>query len=172
MDFNQAVLTVFIVGAALIVAAMAAVALTSGGAPQPQSEVQPRGYALRRRWFWALAAATVLALIISLPHLPYPSASAMAADMHVTVTAQQYGFTLPAELPRGRPIIFDVTSRDVNHGFGIYGPDGRLIGQVQAMPDYVNHLPFTFTVPGHYTIRCLEYCGVGHAYMQASFEVK
>ena len=35
---------------------------------------------------------------------------------------------------------FDVTSVDVNHGFGVYDPNGRLIGSVQAMPGYTNEL--------------------------------
>lgn len=172
MDFNRAVLTVFVIGSVLIIAVMVVVALTASGTPEPQSVVQPRGYALRRGWFWALGIAAAIALVISLPALPYPSARELSTARHVEVIAQQYGFTLPASLPLGAPVVFDVTSRDVNHGFGIYGPDGGLIGQVQAMPDYVNHLPFTFTAPGRYTIRCLEYCGVGHAYMQASFEVR
>lgn len=172
MDFNQTVLVVFLVGAAVIVAAMIGVAATTRGAPQPQSQVQPRGYALRARWFWALGAATALALLISLPFVPYPSSAQLAGAQHVKVTAQQYGFVLPATIPAQTPIIFDVTALDVNHGFGIYGPDNRLIGQVQAMPEYVNHLPFTFSKAGRYTVRCLEYCGVGHAYMQGAFEVK
>ncbi len=69
-------------------------------------------------------------------------------------------------------IIFDVTSADVNHGFGIYDPQGTLLGQVQAMPNYTNHLPFYFSRIGRYTIRCLEYCGIGHPAMLAVFRVQ
>ena len=55
---------------------------------------------------------------------------------------------------------FDVTSIDVNHGFGLYDPDGHLIGSVQAMPGYHNQLDLTLDEPGVYRIRCLELCGL------------
>lgn len=78
----------------------------------------------------------------------------------------------PAVVAAGDPIVFDVTSKDVNHGFGIYDPAGHLVAQVQAMPEYVNHLPLRLTARGHYTVRCLEYCGIAHAAMQGAFEVR
>jgi cytochrome c oxidase subunit 2 len=65
-----------------------------------------------------------------------------------------------------------VTATDVNHGFGIYTPNGKVFAQVQAMPDYVNHLELIFLVPGHYTVRCLEYCGIAHAAMHGEFDVR
>jgi heme/copper-type cytochrome/quinol oxidase subunit 2 len=79
---------------------------------------------------------------------------------------------MPDQFPLNRRIIFEVTSSDVTHGFGIYGPDGQLIAQTQAMPDYVNYLDVTFHQPGHYTVRCLEFCGVAHAIMQKDFTVE
>jgi cytochrome c oxidase subunit 2 len=30
---------------------------------------------------------------------------------------------------------------------------------------------YTFDQPGTYTVQCLEYCGLGHAPMKATFEV-
>jgi hypothetical protein len=60
------------------------------------------------------------------------------AGKHYSVTAMQYGFNLPQSVPADTPIVFDVTSRDVNRGFGIYDPEGSLIAQVQAMPDYID----------------------------------
>ncbi|HEY9179147.1 MAG TPA: hypothetical protein VIO32_00405, partial [Candidatus Baltobacteraceae bacterium] len=117
-----------------------------------------------------ILAASIAVFIFTIPHFPY--ASAQTPGKHFTVVAQQYSFALPTALPANTPVVFDVTSRDVNHGFAIYDPQGRLIGQVQAMPDYVNHLPFVFHVRGHYTVRCLEYCGIAHASMQGGFEVR
>jgi cytochrome c oxidase subunit 2 len=78
---------------------------------------------------------------------------------------------MPSHFPVNRRIIFEVTSRDVNHGFGVYDPQGHLIAQVQAMPDYVNYLEVTFHQPGRYTVRCLEYCGIGHAMMEKTISV-
>ena len=137
-----------------------------------QQAVTAPGYALRRYWFWVVLVTAAATFALTIPFFPYPRAAQIADAKHVTVIAQQYSFSLPAVLPLGVPIVFDVTSRDVNHAFGIYAPDGALFSQVQAMPGYVNHLPVTFTVPGHYTIRCLEYCGIAHAAMQGGFDVR
>jgi cytochrome c oxidase subunit II len=167
--------TVFVVNLILavgIIGLMTLVALSSRGGAVPQQTVTRTGYAVRRWWFIALVLVLVAGFLLTLPHFPYPRAGAEQGVQHYKIIARQYSFTLPASVPLNMPIVFDVTSQDVNHGFGIYDPQERLIGQVQAMPDYVNHLPFTFTLPGAYTVRCLEFCGVGHAYMHAQFEVR
>jgi len=172
MTLGLAVFAAFLVLAGGIIAIMLAVALSSR-ARSEQAAVQAQGYALRRWWFFILAAAIAASFIISLPSFPYPTHAATAGgEPHYQVIARQYAFDVPASVPADTPLVFDVTSKDVNHGFGIYDPSGALIAQVQAMPDYVNHLPFTFHVRGRYTIRCLEYCGVAHAVMQAGFEVR
>jgi cytochrome c oxidase subunit II len=75
-------------------------------------------------------------------------------------------------LPAGKTVEFDVSSKDVNHNFAIYNAAGELIAQVQAMPDYTNRLLYTFNVPGHYYVLCLEYCGVAHHAMNSEFDVK
>lgn len=74
--------------------------------------------------------------------------------------------------PANELIEFRVTSFDVNHGFAIYDPSNKLIAQTQAMPGYVNRLRWKFSEPGNYNILCLEYCGMAHQGMRASFTVK
>ena len=164
------ILDVFLIIGGLAIAGMIAVALYGARSPVPQSVVTARGYAIRRYWFTVTLAVAVAAFIVTIPRFPYPNAATLG--QHYTVIAQQYGFILPPSVPADRPVVFDVTSRDVNHGFGIYAPNGQLVGQVQAMPDYINHLPFDFHVKGHYTVRCLEYCGIAHAAMQGGFDVR
>lgn len=168
---SHTVLIGFLIAAAAILLLMAAIARTTHQPTLEQSDVVPPGYALRRGWLWVLAAVAVVSFGISLPAFPYPT-SQMPGVRHYTVTAMQYGFQNPPVIPLNTEIIFDVTSKDVNHGFGIYDPQGRLYAQVQAMPLYVNHLPVRFRTPGHYTVRCMEYCGIAHAAMQGAFEVK
>ncbi len=164
------VLKVFVGAATGATAAMIAMALYRAREPVPQDVVFSKGYAVRRFWLALVLAVAVAAFVISIPRFPYPS---VTATKHTyTIVAQQYSFTLPATVPADTPVVFAVTSRDVNHGFGIYDPQNRLVGQVQAMPDYVNRLPFEFHLRGRYTVRCLEYCGLGHAAMQESFEVR
>ncbi|HEY9085869.1 MAG TPA: hypothetical protein VIN40_08070 [Candidatus Tyrphobacter sp.] len=165
-------LEIFIVASAAAIAVMLFLANYRTHEPLAQQVVMSRGYALRRYWFWLVLFVAIAAFTLTVPYFPYPRANASARAKHFTVIAQQYGFTLSAVIPLDEAVVFDVTSRDVNHGFGIYGPTGAIVGQVQAMPGYVNHLPMRFTVPGHYTIRCLEYCGIAHAAMQGGFDVR
>lgn len=164
------VLEVFLIVAAAAIGIMVVLAVYGSRQPLAQEVVSSRGYAIRRYWFGTVLAAAIAVFVFTIPHFPYGSAKTVGR--HYAVVAQQYGFTLPAGVPVNEPVVFDVTSRDVNHGFAIYDPAGRLVGQVQAMPDYVNHLPFVFRVRGHYTVRCLEYCGIAHAAMQGGFEVR
>ena len=164
------VLKVFIDAAVGAIAAMVAMALYRAREPVSQDIVFSKGYGIRRFWLGIVLAVAVAAFVISIPHFPYPGAA--TSGRAYRIVTQQYGFVLPDVVPADTPVVFAVTSRDVNHGFGIYDPRNRLIGQVQAMPDYVNRLPFEFHVRGRYTVRCLEYCGIGHAEMQGSFEVR
>lgn len=75
------------------------------------------------------------------------------------------------QLTAGTPVEFRVRSDDVNHGFAIYAPNGRIAIQTQAMPGFTNKILHTFTQAGTYRVMCLEYCGLGHAPMVSSFDV-
>jgi cytochrome c oxidase subunit 2 len=64
-----------------------------------------------------------------------------------------------------------VTSLDVNHGFSLYDENGKLLGQTQAMPGYVNRLFVKFEKSGIYTAFCMELCGNSHHRMRGVVEV-
>ncbi len=173
MDLQGRILISYSILALGIIAIFIVVALKSRGPAVAQAAVQVPGYAIRRWWFFVLLAFLLAAFAVSLPFFPYGGAQAAGEATHFPVIARQYTFgNLPQTVPLGQPIVFDVTAADVTHGFAIYDPQERIIGQVQAMPGYVNELPMTFTEPGQYTVRCLEYCGLGHPLMQGSFEVR
>jgi cytochrome c oxidase subunit II len=128
--------------------------------------------AYRRGLFWTLAVLGLVVAIATLRPWPY---DASASDNAVTVTAtgNQWSWEVaPQELPLGRPIIFKVSSNDVNHGFGVYDPHGTILFQTQAMPGYVNQVRYTFTKPGKYRVLCMEYCGLIHHDMVAEIDVK
>jgi len=108
---------------------------------------------------------------ISLLDLPFASGSDHGRAV-VKVTGGQFFWSLvPNSVPAGTAIRFDITSIDVNHGFGLYDPHGHLIGSVQAMPGYHNRLDLTLRDAGVYRIRCLEFCGLSHSIMESSFRV-
>lgn len=129
------------------------------------------GYWLRKRWLTFLLVSGVVIVGISLFDLPYASGSARGRTI-VKVTAGQFFWTFqPSRVPAGARVRFEVTSIDVNHGFGLYEPDGHLLGSVQAMPGYVNKLDLTLDRAGTYAVRCLEYCGLNHSTMESTFVV-
>ena len=149
------------------------VVLSTSFPTDDEEGIHRHGYAARSVWFGFVALAMLVAFAATIPFYPYiPKVTAAQGPViRVPVIAQQFTFLMPSHFPLGQRIIFEVTSRDVNHDFGIYNSEGDLVAQVQAMPNYVNNLEVTFRKPGHYTVRCLEYCGVGHARMEKGFTV-
>ncbi|HET7212826.1 MAG TPA: hypothetical protein VFL79_04520 [Terriglobia bacterium] len=149
-----------------------------------------KGSILRwRGWgFGVLTGGLLLALLLTLPRSSYPQ-HGRKPDRVVYAVGMQYSWSLsdqpikspeewreesyapPVEIPAGSLVEFQVTSFDVNHGFGVYSPSGKLLGDVQAMPGYFNLLRLRFTMPGTYRVLCLELCGMGHHRMWGEFEV-
>lgn len=160
----------FGVVAALLAAAFVVIGVQAGSDVSVE-RVHRVGYWLRKRWLAFLLVSGVVVVGISLFDLPYASGSGRGRTT-VKVTAGQFFWTFqPGHVPAGARVRFDVTSVDVNHGFGLYEPGGHLVGSVQAMPGYHNKLDLTLTRPGKYTIRCLEYCGLNHSTMESTFVV-
>lgn len=161
-----------------------------GGSTRRPAQVDVhRAYGLRRVLFVIGAAAIMALLVFTLPITPYAVAGT-PADRIIYVAARQYDFVFSdepitstadfkvvprlqaADLPAGSLVEFRVTSLDVNHGFGLYGPDRQVIAQTQAMPGYFNRLRVRLDAPGRYRVFCMEYCAAGHHLMQASLEVR
>lgn len=173
MDTAEKLLLTFLILAAAAMSVFLAVAWSTRLPEQAENEVHRRGYVIRGRWFLFLLLFLLAVFFGTIPFFPYlTAAAALQPAERVPVVAQQFAFIMPDQFPLNRRILFEVTSRDVNHGFGIYNPEGQLIAQTQAMPDYVNYLAVTFNQPGNYTARCLEFCGVGHAVMEKDFTVE
>jgi len=161
---------VFAVLAVLLAVAFVVIGLQAGSDVGVQ-RVHDVGYWLRKRWLGFLLVIGVLAVGISLFGMPYARGGSVGRTV-VKVTGGQFFWSLqPDRVPRGSKVRFDVTSVDVNHGFGLYDPHGRLIGSVQAMPGYRNDLDLTLREPGLYRIRCMELCGLNHSTMEATFLV-
>ncbi|QKT02636.1 cytochrome C oxidase subunit II [Ectothiorhodospiraceae bacterium 2226] len=135
--------------------------------------IQTRAYRLRGRLFAASAALGTGLMIGTLVDLPYSVADQVTDQaVRVDATGHQFYWELSTDTaPAGRPVVFHVTSADANHGFAIYDQSMRLVAQTQAMPGYTNRLVHTFAEPGTYRILCLEYCGIAHHAMDATFTV-
>lgn len=185
MDRQYLMLVLFIVLAVLIMIVFYAVYRSShaeekgtGGMTTPSRK--------RFLFFLSLAVAVAALLSVTLPRSPYFVYANDTPSGVVEVSARQFSFEMsyrpsdadsaessqPIELPLNQMVEFRVSSVDVNHGLGIYNEKAELVAQTQAMPGYINKLRWKFDKPGDYNILCLEFCGVSHAFMRASFKVK
>ncbi|MFD2132721.1 cytochrome C oxidase subunit II [Pseudogracilibacillus auburnensis] len=135
-----------------------------------------------KRWYKARSIYGVLLVVLmlvvtiyTLRELPFnePSHVEGVEVIPVHVEAFQFGFELNmTEFSVGDTVEFNVTTKDVTHGFGVYDPDMVLVGQTQAMPEYTNTFYLTFDQPGTYQVLCLEYCGLAHHMMMTEMVVK
>ena len=85
---------------------------------------------------------------------------------HISIS--DYQFNLPAggiTIKVGEPVQFAVTSTDVTYGFGVFYKSGRMLFQIQVLPNHSNEIVWIFDEPGAYTIRSTEYSGPEHSSM-------
>lgn len=154
----------------------------------PEDVDVKKAYRFRKTLFATASAVLVAVLAVTLPGAPYAVAEE-EVDRIVYVAARQFDFVFSDEpitsmadmeriphsrrldVPANALVEFRVTSLDVNHGFGVYGPERQLLAQTQAMPGYINRLRVRPSAAGHYKVFCLEYCAAGHHAMQAGFVV-
>ncbi len=136
------------------------------------ASVKHKGHIIQKFYFIGLLVVLGIATTITLQDLPFDRAKAQENQIEVDATAMQFAFQLSQnEFKVGQPIMFKVTSKDVNHGFGIYDENMQIVAQTQAMPGYTNPVYVTFKKPGTYKVLCLEYCGIAHHVMQATITV-
>ncbi len=185
MKEHEPILVLFLVSAAVIVMVFYFVYRTT---LPPAADGEGIKSPTQKRLYVTSFLALLFAILLfySLPKSPYFLFSDQAPAKTVHVLSRQFFHFMslqdidpqdpkigePIELPLNEPVEFQVTSSDVNHGFGIYNDKAELVIQVQAMPGYVNHLRWKFTEPGTYNVLCLEFCGSAHAFMRTSFTVK
>lgn len=128
-----------------------------------------------------ITSALCLFLVIWGLFAYFQESSATAPNtLVVQVTGQQWMWTFnypqygvssqgqELELPVNRPVQFDVTSKDVLHGFAV-----RALGiRVDANPGQVTTTPLVIpNLIGKYTVVCVELCGLYHSYMWESVNV-
>jgi cytochrome c oxidase subunit 2 len=179
----------FLLISAVIALVFATVAFSTR---KPAAVNTERAYRVRRVLFLAALVAVIGILATTMPDAPYAAqlGKDQQADRIVYVTARQFEFVFTDEpvtrsedlgrlqrlsrlqVDPGEWVEFRVTSLDVNHGFGLYGPQRQIIAQTQAMPGYVNRLQVQFEQPGDYMVLCLEYCAAGHHRMRSGLTVR
>jgi cytochrome c oxidase subunit 2 len=135
---------------------------------------------------WTIATAIILVFVgvasygvLADEAVTYtPDAEIQGDVVVVEAEAYQWGWemTYPDEeistgteivIPADRPVRFDITSRDVIHGFAV--PELGL--KQDAFPQQVNSLQTVAYEEGTYQGYCTEYCGVAHSQMYFTVEV-
>lgn len=136
------------------------------------TDVEPVNIGSRRsKLFWGLVIFGLLVTVGSLREWPHTMTSGNEV-VQVNATAEQFSWEIDTQkIPIGKKIVFNLHTKDVNHGFGVFNQSGRLLFQIQAMPGYINKVSYIFEKPGLYKVRCMELCGVGHHDMNDEFEV-
>jgi cytochrome c oxidase subunit 2 len=77
----------------------------------------------------------------------------------IKLTATKFEFS-PAEITvkKGEPVVIEVTSKDVKHGFTL--PDFGVRTDIQ--PGSVGRISFTPDKGGRFAFACDVFCGAGH----------
>jgi cytochrome c oxidase subunit 2 len=156
-------------GVATLVAILGSLALV--GSTRNRRPIDTHRLAeFEKRWLAIVVVILVALLAATIWFTPYGKSTPSNAQV-VSVSAQQFLWRLnPPSVRVDVPVAFVTRSQDVNHGFGIY-KGHKFIAQIQVVPDRNSTLIHTFHETGTYTVLCLEYCGVGHDGMVASFRV-
>ena len=138
--------------------------------PPPDAEPQRENGPMTVLW---LVVSTVLVVVLlfwgitvwSAQQIVHPNA------LQVNVTGQQWLWTYSypgtgvetrnLELPLNRPVQFNITSKDVTHGFW-----PAVLGvQVDANPNVTTVIRTTPNKLGGFTVQCSQLCGLYHAFM-------
>ena len=164
---DRLILIAYGIAVLLAVAVTVALWLSTGNRRQVNAT---RLAEFEKGWLVIVVAILVALLAATIWFTPYGKSTPANAQV-VRVNARQFFWQLtPGTVRAGRPVAFVTRSEDVNHGFAIY-KGHRFIAQIQVVPGAASTLVHTFHEPGTYTVLCLEYCGVDHHGMIATFRV-
>lgn len=70
-------------------------------------------------------------------------------------------------IPKGSDVLFQITTKDVIHGFQVAGTNVNMMVE----PGHISRYETTLKNSGEFTVVCNEYCGVGHHLMFSTVEV-
>jgi cytochrome c oxidase subunit 2 len=184
MHLTILTMVVFSVAAAPVVAGVYAAAIFAirtwgvkgDDIPPPADQVRdnPKGVTM---WLVLSTVLTVFLLVWGLAALSVDNSSTGKNPLVVDVTGQQWlwSFSYPGThvqsnelyLPVNREVEFRITSEDVTHGFWIV----NMGVQVDANPGTITTIHTTPNRMGDFTIRCEQFCGLNHAFMDADGHV-
>lgn len=132
---------------------------------EPHSGMDKREF----RFFLGIVIVVIIAHIITLsPLVPWQKWRLWTQPQIIkkyNIEIENYKFKLPEnplKINKGNFIEFELISKDVTYGFGVFRKDGTLVFQMQVLPVYKNRFVWNFSEPGKYDIRSTEYSGPNH----------
>jgi cytochrome c oxidase subunit 2 len=156
---------------AVAIVFMVFVALSTRSSRQLDGGAVRRLRERERTWFVIVIVLLVALLFATIFFTPYGRSAPRSAQV-VRVTGVQFAWIVDGgPIKAGVPVDFELRSRDVTHGFGVYTASGRLLFQVQVIPGKTQRYLYTFSKPGTYDVLCLEFCGLNHDQMQTRLTV-
>ena len=84
------------------------------------------------------------------------------ADRTYDIEIEKHKWKLPKEqmvANMGEKIRFNVKSKDLTYGFGLFRKDGTMVMQMQVVPGHTNDILWTFHECGRYDLTSTEYSG-------------
>lgn len=75
--------------------------------------------------------------------------------------------TKTIHVPKGSTVLFQITSKDVVHGFQVAGTNVNMMVE----PGHISRFEAVMKNNGEFTVVCNEYCGIGHHLMFGTVEV-
>lgn len=83
-------------------------------------------------------------------------------DVVYKIEVKDHKWKLPAKpmvAKKGQKVLFDVRSKDLTYGFGLFRKDGTMVMQMQVVPKYKNDILWTFNECGKFDLTSTEYAG-------------
>jgi cytochrome c oxidase subunit 2 len=134
--------------------------LTRGGSGKPVSSV------LFYSFIGMLIVLGVSLHIITYNTIPWApmdlNRNDIKPDKVFDISVSNHKFQLPSEkliINVNDKVLFDVTSKDLTYGFGLFRNDNSMVFQMQVVPGHRNDILWLFDKPGVYSIRSTEYSG-------------
>ena len=135
----------------------------SVGYPTGKDVVKIRAMGEKFAWNFQYAGLDGTLGRVALKNVGFPSSNAIGRDLKDPNGKDDFVKGAVLTLPVGRPVIIDVTSKDVIHNLALM----PMRAAQDDTPGVNGHLWFTPTKTGEWDIICGQLCGAGHSGMKA-----
>ena len=135
----------------------------SVGYPTGKDVVKIRAMGEKFAWNFQYAGLDGTLGRVALKNVGFPSSNAIGRDLKDPNGKDDFVKGAVLTRPVGRPVIIDVTSKDVIHNLALM----PMRAAQDATPGVNGHLWFTPTKTGEWDIICGQLCGAGHSGMKA-----